>query len=82
MSHIRIGETLSKGVGQTLLCLSPLLHFIKSIHPCLAVKREAVPKRDSGTTLSKPLRTVYYLHKAHNIVLIHSLKFPVISSDK
>lgn len=51
MSLVRITEALSRGTGWTLLCLIPLAHFIKSVHPCLAVKREAVPKRDSSTTL-------------------------------
>lgn len=50
MSLIRITETLSRGVGWTLLCLIPLPRFIKYVHPCLAEKREAVPKRDVSTT--------------------------------
>lgn len=62
VSHLRMPETLSRVVGWTLLCLISLMSFIKSIHPCLAVKREAVPKRDSGTTFSKPYtrHTMFY----------------------
>lgn len=51
MSLIRITEALSRGAGWMLLCLIPLPHFIKSVHPCLAANREAVPKSDSSTTL-------------------------------
>lgn len=51
MSLSRITEALSRGAGWTQLCLIPLPCFIKSIHPHLAVNREAVPKRDFCTTL-------------------------------
>lgn len=87
MSLIKSTKAIIRGVGWTLLCLIPLLHFIRSVHPCLPSKAETVPKKSSfgvehHTLLSKPLRAVWAvccLNKANSPE--YFLIFPLIDND-